>query len=476
MLYDNCQAMEYNVISLMDETMVEKYRILPYKVEDGVLFVFCQEKIDESRKEEFEEFMKGRGISSVNYSFVSPSYISRGISLYYSLENADGRIREEMEVFLKEENVSGILEYLLKKALSFQASDIHIFFSEAGLMVRFRLKGSLKTFCILSEKIGEQLIRAIKIRAGIDISKNRNPKDGKMRFPLGERTIDIRVSVIPTAREEKIHLRLLSLEEVPLRLSELGFNEVEKKELSDFLMKDSGFLLITGPTSSGKSTTMRCVLNEIHDGEKHIISLEDPVEYVMEGITQVQVNPENEYGFLEALRAMLRQDPDVLAIGEVRDYESCNTAVQSSLTGHFVISTLHTKSAESAIDRMVGIGISPELLALSVGMIINQRLVRVLCPHCKEEATYSGEDIVGLGLKEGMKIYERRGCEICRFTGYEKRRAVFQVRKIGEEDRKDLFLKGRLKKRREGIADKLRVLLHGGEIHLQEALKFQNSD
>lgn len=478
MLCSDWKPMECNAISLIDEIPIEKYRILPYKLEDGVLFVFCQENLSETTREEFETILREKGISSLYYQTVPSSWISREISLYYSLEKADPSIRGEIASFLKGGNISQLFDYLLRKALERKASDIHIFFGEKGLLVRFRLKGSLKTFCIISADMGEQLVRAIKLRANIDISKNRNPKDGKMRILFNERSIDIRVSVIPTVRAEKIHLRLLNLEEVPVKLSELELEKEEIRQFREFLLQDSGFLLITGPTSSGKSTTMRCVLNEIHDGEKHIISLEDPVEYVMEGITQVQVNRDNEYGFLEALRAMLRQDPDVLAIGEVRDYESCNTAVQSSLTGHFVISTLHTKSVESAVDRMVSIGISPQLLALSIGMIINQRLVRILCRHCKEEVEYDGERNLHLDLRKGMKLYERRGCKKCGFTGYERRKAVFQIRRIGREDRENLISKGRLMQRKGEvkIADKVTRLLHNGEIGLQEALRFQKGD
>lgn len=467
------EKVQEEALCLVREELARKYRVFPCSLEDRVLSVLCPEGGMENRQG-FEQEMAKEGIERVIYTPVSLLQINKNISTYYTLALSDMAIGQKIRTCVQERSVTSLLDDILKEALELKASDVHLLFMRDSFAVRMRIKGELKTFCFLETELGEQLIRAVKVRSEIEISKSRNPKDGKMRYPTGTGMIDVRVSVIATVTGEKLHLRLLNLTDSPQNLEDLEMEEEKLRELKDFLYRDSGFLLITGPTSSGKSTTMRCALGEMHDGRRHIISLEDPVEYVVEGITQVQVNAENEYGFLNALRAMLRQDPDVLAIGEVRDYESCNTAIQSSLTGHFVISTLHTKSAESAVDRIVSLGISSQLLALSLGMIINQRLVRILCPHCKEASIYRGRGEESLGVKQGQLLYEKRGCPFCRHTGYSRRRAVFSVRNISWEDREVLIRTGHIPQKEEGsITSEVRRLLHLGELSLEDALRFR---
>lgn len=460
-------------LGLVREELARKYRVFPCSLEDKVLSVLCPEEGVENRQG-FEQEVEKEGIEKVDYRPAPLLQINKNISTYYTLALSNAQIGDTIRACVEQRSVTSLLDYILKEALELKASDVHLFFMSSALAVRMRIKGELKTLCFLEAELGEQLIRAVKVRSEIEISKSRNPKDGKMRYHTAEGTIDVRVSVIATITGEKLHLRLLNLMDSPENLEDLEMEEEKLRELKNFLYRDSGFLLITGPTSSGKSTTMRCALGEMHDGRRHIISLEDPVEYVVEGITQVQVNAENEYGFLNALRAMLRQDPDVLAIGEVRDYESCNTAIQSSLTGHFVISTLHTKSAESAVDRIVSLGISSQLLALSLGMIINQRLVRILCPHCKEGTVYHGRGEESLGVKEGQLLYEKRGCPCCQHTGYSRRRAVFSIRNISLEDREMLIRTGHIpQKKEESITSEVSRLLHLGELSLEDALRFR---
>ncbi len=462
------------ILSLAEEQVCEKYRCFPSERTQTTLLLWCSKQQNKLQRQEAERYFRQKGVENIIWKEVPHTWIQRGISTYYTLAAANEKFSQKLDSLIQSHDISNLLEFILSVALDAEASDIHLFYAAETILVRFRLQGSLKSFCVLPEKTGQDLIRAIKVRANIDIAKNRNPRDGKMKFQYEGNEVDIRISVIPTVEEEKVHLRLLNRRNVPLEISQLGMKEKEERQLKDFLHRNSGFLLITGPTSSGKSTTMRCCINEIHNGEKHIISLEDPVEYVIEGITQVQINRENEYGFSEALRAMLRQDPNVLAIGEVRDFESCNTAIQSSLTGHFVISTLHTKNAESAIDRMISIGLSPYLLAISVGMVINQRLVRILCPHCKEKEIYSGEGISQLHLKEGMSVYIRRGCEKCGYTGYSKRQPVFQMIEFDKKRRDELEKHGTLSvsKKEDGLLENVRELFQQGEITLEEALCF----
>lgn len=377
----NLDATDY-----IEEIVAERNHIFPFDLSKNMISILHNENYSEENKQRMEQYLSEKGITDIIWKEANDILISRCIVTYYTLVQSNNLMDVQLNHVLKNGDILKLLDLILCCALDMNATDIHFFQSKLGLLVRFRVRGALKTFCILDKEISDDFIRAIKVKASIDISKNRNPRDGKIIFNYDAENIqvDIRVSVVPVVDNEKIHLRLLNQNSVPFEIDELEMRVEDQVKLNSFLKRDSGFLLITGPTSSGKSTTMRCCLNTIHDGEKHIISLEDPVEYAIEGITQVQVCKESEYGFLEALRAMLRQDPDVLAIGEIRDFETCNTAIQSSLTGHFVISTLHTKSAQSAIDRMVSIGINSQVLSMSLGLVVNQRLVRILCPACKE--------------------------------------------------------------------------------------------
>ena len=470
----NLDATDY-----IEEIVAERNHIFPFDLSKNMISILHNENYSEENKQRMKQYLSEKGITDIIWKEANDILISRCIVTYYTLVQSNNLMDVQLNHVLENGDILKLLDLILCCALDMNATDIHFFQSKLGLLVRFRVRGALKTFCILDKEISDDFIRAIKVKASIDISKNRNPRDGKIIFNYDAENIqvDIRVSVVPVVDNEKIHLRLLNQNSVPFEIDELEMRVEDQVKLNSFLKRDSGFLLITGPTSSGKSTTMRCCLNTIHDGEKHIISLEDPVEYAIEGITQVQVSKESEYGFLEALRAMLRQDPDVLAIGEIRDFETCNTAIQSSLTGHFVISTLHTKSAQSAIDRMVSIGINSQVLSMSLGLVVNQRLVRILCPACKEQEEYFGNDIEELSLHLGDNIYDTRGCERCQYTGYDRQRPIFQVIFVDDEMKNEILQSGHLKSRKDlSIFKQVKQLFWNGDMSLEDAICFCEGD
>jgi general secretion pathway protein E len=267
--------------------------------------------------------------------------------------------------------------------------------------------------------------------AELDIAEKRLPQDGRITLLVANREVDVRVSTVPTSRGERVVLRLLDKEQVRLGLGELGLEANELEQFQALLARPHGIILVTGPTGSGKTTTLYAALSHLNSPEKNIITVEDPVEYHLEGVGQMQVNPRIHLGFAEGLRSILRQDPDVIMVGEIRDPDTAEVAVQASLTGHLVLSTLHTNDAAGAVSRLVEMGVEPFLLSSSLLGVVAQRLVRMVCPHCGEQARGEAELLRRLGLPDataGPKLFARaRGCRHCYGTGYQGRRGLFQL-------------------------------------------------
>ena len=331
-----------------------------------------------------------------------------------------------------------LLNLLLSGAVKDRASDIHIEPYQGNVRVRYRIDGILYDILSLPRKIHSPLVSRVKIMASLNIAEKRLPQDGRIEIKIADRSVDIRVSTIPTSFGERVVLRLLDKTSSVLRLSDLGMDE-QKVGIFNILIKSPyGIVLVTGPTGSGKTTTLYAALSTINSPEVNIITIEDPVEYQIEGIGQIQVNPKIDLTFAQGLRSIVRQDPDVILIGEVRDRETAEIAIQSSLTGHLVFSTLHTNDASSAVTRLIDMGIEPYLVTSSVIAIIAQRLVRVLCPKCKEAYIPDEESLVNLGIDRKAKpninknraetvFYRRTGCAACMNTGYRGRTAIFEV-------------------------------------------------
>ena len=317
-----------------------------------------------------------------------------------------------------------LLNAILQQAVKERASDIHIEPYERELDVRMRVDGILHKVLSPPKIIQDALLSRIKIMASLDIAEKRLPQDGRIRLLVGGRDIDIRVSVIPTTYGERAVLRLLDRRQGLIGLREVGLNRDDEARFEGLLQRTNGIVLVTGPTGSGKTTTLYAALNRVHTEEKNIITVEDPVEYQLKGVGQIPVNPRIGLTFASGLRSILRQDPDVIMVGEIRDFETAEIAIQASLTGHLVLSTLHTNDAASAVTRLVDMGIEPFLVASSLVGVLAQRLVRSICPHCKESYEPSDEE---RKYVSASVLYRGRGCAKCNGKGYLGRSGIFEL-------------------------------------------------
>ena len=330
-----------------------------------------------------------------------------------------------------------LVNLLLSGAIKDRASDIHVEPYSGNLKIRYRIDGILYDILSLPRRIQSPLISRIKIMAKLNIAEKRLPQDGRIEIKIADRLVDIRVSVIPTAFGERVVLRLLDKTSNILMLSDLGMHDERIKLLNKLIKSPYGIILVTGPTGSGKTTTLYAALSTINHPEINIITIEDPIEYQMDGVGQIQVNPKIELTFAVGLRSIVRQDPDVILIGEIRDRETAEIAIQSSLTGHLVFSTLHTNDASSAVTRLIDMGIEPFLVTSSIVAIIAQRLVRVLCPHCKEVYVPDEESLTNLGLDRSIlqhnTFYRKKGCNLCMQTGFRGRTGIFEIMIVDEE-------------------------------------------
>ena len=321
-----------------------------------------------------------------------------------------------------------LINALLAEAIRLNASDIHIETYDARLQVRFRIDGLLRSVVEPRRELAPLLISRIKVMARLDIAEKRLPQDGRMTVRLGGREVDVRVSTMPASHSERVVLRLLDKQAGRLDLDALGLTEDRQNQLLELLRRPHGILLVTGPTGSGKTTTLYAGLSAIHDNSRNILTVEDPIEYHLDGIGQTQVNTKAEMTFARGLRAMLRQDPDVVMVGEIRDRETADIAVQASLTGHLVLSTLHTNTAAGAVTRLQDMGIEPFLLASSLLGVIAQRLVRLLCRSCRQPDRPSPAEAELLGLTPDTEapIWRAVGCPECGNSGYRGRTGIYE--------------------------------------------------
>lgn len=315
---------------------------------------------------------------------------------------------------------------LIDTAVARRASDIHLEPFEDGMLIRFRIDGILHDFENPLPSIQPAIISRIKLLASLDIAERRLPQDGKIFMRTSGKEVDLRVSTMPTIHGEGVVIRILEKGNIILEMESLGLSPVEEEKFSKAIANPDGIVLVTGPTGSGKTTTLYCALNHINTGDNKIITIEDPVEYQLHGINQIQVRPEINLTFAKGLRSIVRQDPDVIMIGEIRDLETAEIAVQSSLTGHLVFSTLHTNDAISAVIRMIDIGVERFLLVSSLRAILAQRLVRCICPTCKAKVGMASE--VGyIPYQEDFALFEGAGCEHCSHTGFSGRIGLFEL-------------------------------------------------
>jgi general secretion pathway protein E len=343
-------------------------------------------------------------------------------------------LHEPMELLNNDDEapIIRLLNALFAQAILEEASDIHIESYEERIRVRFRVNGTLKQVLEPSAKIAPLLISRIKVMAKLDIAEKRLPQDGRIAIKLGGRAVDMRISTIPSGNSEKVVLRLLDKQAGRLQLKQLGMQDATYDAIQKLIHQPHGILLVTGPTGSGKTTTLYAVLTELNNNELNITTAEDPVEYFIDGINQTQINTKVNMTFATGLRAILRQDPDIVMVGEVRDSETAKIAVQASLTGHLVFSTLHTNTAVGAITRLRDMGVEPFLLSSSLSGVLAQRLIRLLCSQCKQPHTIDKKEQEKLGVSKASIIYQSTGCEHCNHTGYQGRSGLYELLTIDE--------------------------------------------
>jgi general secretion pathway protein E len=333
-----------------------------------------------------------------------------------------------------------LVNLMITEALKERASDIHIEPSEEGITVRYRIDGILYNALSPPKRYQQAIISRVKIMANMNIAENRLPQDGRIKVKYGTSDVDIRVSTVPSVVGERVVMRLLVKDDRRFDLTKLGMNDEFLKNFSEMLSIPHGIIIISGPTGSGKTTTLYAAIKDINTPEKNIITVEDPVEYRIKGISQIQVNPKINLTFAAGLRSILRQDPEVIMVGEIRDRETAEIAIQAAMTGHLVFSTVHTNDAASGVVRLLDIGVEPYLIASTVSAFLSQRLVRVLCPACKEKTSIEPEVLRQEGIDPKLfskkQIFSPKGCPKCNNTGFFDRVGIYEIIKLNEQVRK----------------------------------------
>ncbi|WP_457570139.1 GspE/PulE family protein [Desulfurobacterium sp.] len=393
-------------------------------------------------------------------------YISSLESKLEEEETFDGAVFEDL-LAGSDAPVIQLLNTIFLKAIRVRASDIHFEPYEREVVVKYRLDGVLHEVMRIPLSSYSKVVSRVKVISRLNVAEKRLPQDGRIKVRIGKKQIDMRVSTLPTVFGERVVIRLLDRSHKLLTLKELGFSDRDYAVFEEVITKPHGLILVTGPTGSGKTTTLYAAIQRIWTPEKNILTVEDPVEYQMEGINQVQVNPKIGLTFAAGLRSILRQDPDVIMIGEIRDLETAEIAVRASMTGHLVFSTLHTNDAPSSIARLTDMGVEPFLVASSLECVLAQRLVRRVCPHCAFEYEPTDEEMetirAVLGNVKITKLKRGKGCDKCLGTGYSGRIAIYQVMRMDEEMRALVSKTSDTEKIREVARNKgMRTLLEDG--------------
>ncbi|MEE9420094.1 MAG: type II secretion system ATPase GspE [Desulfatiglandaceae bacterium] len=430
---------------------LKKYRMVPVITSNGT-YVAINDPLLFQPLDDLQSLL---GLESREVVLAPHSAIASVINLAYDMsgDSAEQVIQdmheEDTDLIISEIEKTGdllddtsdapiikLVNLMLSQAVKARASDIHIEPSQNRLKIRHRVDGILYDMLSPPRHIQATLTSRIKIMAKMNIAEKRLPQDGRIEIRIADKDIDIRVSTIPIAFGERVVLRLLDKTTILLRVSELGMPGYQLEKFDRLIRSPHGILLVTGPTGSGKTTTLYAALSTINRTDINIITIEDPIEYQIEGIGQIQVNPKIDLTFANGLRSIVRQDPDVILVGEIRDLETAQIATHSALTGHLVFSTLHTNDSAGAITRLIHMGIEPFLVTSSVTAILAQRLVRVVCDSCKEEYTPEEESLREIGItpemSEGKKIYRGRGCPLCLNTGFRGRTGIFELMILDE--------------------------------------------
>jgi len=441
---------DQEVLRLIPETIARKYRAMPiFKIRNSLTVAMADPKdivaIDDlSRKAKCE----------IEAMLSTESAVSAAIEQYYGTSSSfDDVIKDidkenrfqakgmefdstKLAEIAEEAPVIKLVNMIIMQAVKDKASDIHIEPEEARLVVRFRIDGILHEMFSPPKHLEPALMSRIKVLSKMDIAEKRKPQDGRFNMKAMDRDIDMRVSTFPTIYGENIVVRILDRGSILMGLDKIGFSLEMQKEFERLIGHPHGIILVTGPTGSGKTTTLYSALSTIDSEEKNVITIEDPVEYHLGRIRQSQINPKAGLNFATGLRSILRQDPDVIMVGEIRDKETAEISVQAALTGHLVFSTLHTNDSAGALSRLIDMGIEPFLISSSIIGILAQRLVRKICDKCKEEYILSGDVLKGLGVNEKKAFFKGKGCPACKNTGYSGRIGIFELLLVNDHIRK----------------------------------------
>ncbi|MBI5873101.1 MAG: type II/IV secretion system protein [Candidatus Omnitrophica bacterium] len=434
-----------DLVRFIPEGLARKYKVAPvFKIANTLTVAMA----DPQDIEALDEIRKVSGIDDVETVMASGKGILRILDSYYG---ATGTIDEIVKV-LEKENIAALkgksaeaaeeppiiklVNLLIMEAVKSKVSDIHIEPEHEVVRVRYRIDGILREAHIFPSKLQQAVISRIKILSEMDIAETRRPQDGKIHLRLENKDLDIRISTFPTIHGENVVMRLLDKSSLVLGLKDLGLGQENLANLEKLIRQPHGIVLVTGPTGSGKTTTLYAALVTISSAEKNIITIEDPVEYELPLIRQTQVNPKADITFANGLRSILRQDPDVIMVGEIRDKETAETAIQAALTGHLVFSTLHTNDACSALTRLIDMGVEPFLISSSVIGIMAQRLVRTLCEKCRQAYTPAAATLKDFGVDEKINFYRGAGCTRCKNTGFAGRLSISEFLVINEDIRK----------------------------------------
>ena len=445
-------TIEPAAVSVLNEELARKHQVLPVKLEDGVLTVAISDPLDINGLDRLR--------SSVSYAIrevvAHPQSIAAGIGTYYAgqrnlsemidriaerVEQNGAEGEEEGDLYASEESVTGFVRHFLTTAAHRRSSDVHVVPGRQRVEVTFRIDGALHQHLVFARELQPMVVARIKVLADMDITEHRLPQDGRARVNFDGRLCDLRISTIPTVHGESVAIRILEKTAALRTLETLGFEGKDLQAFRQVFTRPFGMVLVTGPTGSGKSTTLYAALNEIKSEAPppRIITVEDPVEYEIDGINQIQTKHKIGYTFSTALRHIVRHDPDVIMVGEIRDVETAKLAVQSALTGHRVFSTFHTNDAAGALTRLLDMEVEPFLVADSVLAVLGQRLVRSICSKCKEAYTPTDELAHLMGAQPGPEgkpvLWQGKGCRHCNRTGYQGRSSVYELLLVNDEIR-----------------------------------------
>lgn len=437
-------VIEKSILDLVSPQVLKKNVVMPFAFHEdnkGVLLVAMANPLDYYAMEDISIITNfqvepiiatTRSIMLAIDKYYGQEEVKSALSAYAKEKKLEIKVDEEEQQDVNSSPIVTLVKEMIDNAVRQRASDIHIEPQEKKIRVRYRIDGVLHNRAYYNINVLQAIVARIKIIGGMDISEKRKPQDGRITQIVDRVEYDIRVSILPTVFGEKVVMRLAAKMALKREKSQLGLKPYELKQFDEIIKNPHGILLVTGPTGSGKSTTLYTALSELNTEDVNIITVEDPVEANIDGINQVQVNTKAELTFASSLRSILRQDPDIIMIGEIRDYETASIAVQASITGHLVVSTLHTNSAASTITRLEDMGVESYLIADSVIGVIAQRLVRRLCTECRKPKKATEEELMLLGRneQEEVTIYEPCGCSKCDNTGYKGRIGVYEIMKM----------------------------------------------